>query len=97
MTGTAWNERDGLLTASGIVVYAAGDVAERNATYEVGLYAPGFLLVGDDSGGRGFLVRGGDPDSAVFSSGLGDLDPAGFEVVAADLTSWIASLGPAAH
>ncbi|MEV4573968.1 hypothetical protein AB0K16_12005 [Nonomuraea jabiensis] len=90
-----WSVRDGLLTESGVAVYSAGDIGERNATYEVARYAPGFLLVGDDSGGRGFLVRADDPDSAVFSSGLGDLEPAGFDIVSADLASWIESLGPA--
>ncbi|MEU1725129.1 hypothetical protein [Nonomuraea sp. NPDC005692] len=71
-----------------------GDIGERNATYEVAKYAPGFLLVGDDSGGRGFLLRADDPGSAVFSSGLGDLEPAYFDVVAAGFASWIESLGP---
>ncbi|MCX4744230.1 hypothetical protein OG455_01650 [Kitasatospora sp. NBC_01287] len=89
-----WSVRDGLLAASGIAVYSAGCIGERNATYEVAQYAPGFLLVGDDSGGRGFLLRAGDPDSAVFSSDLGDLDPADFDVVFADFASWIESLGP---
>ena len=90
-----WSVRDGLLTESGVAVYSAGDIGERNATYEVAQYAPGFLLVGDDGGGRGFLLRADDQDSAVFSSGLGDLEPAGFDVVSADFASWIESLGPA--
>ncbi len=87
-----WSVRDGLLTESGIAVYSAAGIAERNATYEVAQYAPGFLLIGDDSGGRGFLLRAEDPDSAVFSSDLGDLGPEDFEVVAADFASWIDSL-----
>ncbi|MCG6494150.1 hypothetical protein [Kitasatospora sp. A2-31] len=89
-----WSVRDGLLTGSGVAVYPAGCIGERNATYEVAQYAPGFLLIGDDSGGRGFLLRADDPDSAVFSSDLGDLDPADFDVVSADFASWIESLGP---
>ncbi|MES5819764.1 hypothetical protein [Streptomyces sp. RG80] len=89
-----WSVRDGLLTESGVCVYSAGSIGERNATYEVAQYAPGFVLIGDDSGGRGFLLRADDLDSAVFSSGLGDLDPADFEVVSADFKSWIESLCP---
>ncbi|MFE6055562.1 hypothetical protein ACFQ6N_32855 [Kitasatospora sp. NPDC056446] len=84
-----WAVRDGLLTDSGTAVYPAGCLGERNATYEVALYAPGFVLVGDDSGGRGFLLRAGDPRSAVFSSDLGDLGPEGFEVESPDFASWI--------
>ncbi|MEU0409712.1 hypothetical protein ABZ307_18085 [Streptomyces griseorubiginosus] len=87
-----WSVRNGLLTESGVAVYSTTDIGERNATYEVALYAPGFLLVGDDSGGRGFLLRVGDPDSAVFSSGLGDLEPADFDAVSTDFASWIATL-----
>lgn len=73
-------------------MYSAASIVERNVTYEVADYAPGFVLIGDDSGGRGFLVRVGDPDSQVFSSDLGDLDPADFEIEAADVPSWIRSL-----
>ncbi|MFJ3791372.1 hypothetical protein [Kitasatospora sp. NPDC090091] len=90
-----WSVRNGLLAESGVAVYSAGDIGERNATYEVAECAPGFLLVGDDSGGRGFLLRTDDADSAVFSSGLGDLDPADFHVVSEDFASWVESLGPA--
>ncbi|WP_046731449.1 hypothetical protein [Streptomyces humi] len=91
---TLWRVRDGLLTESGVAVYSARDIGERNATYEIARYAPGYVLVGDDSGGRGFLLRADDPDSAVFSSGLGDLNPADFAVVSPDFVSWLASLGP---
>ncbi|MFJ1751693.1 hypothetical protein [Kitasatospora sp. NPDC088134] len=89
-----WAVADGLTADDGTTVYPAGCLGERNATYEVARYAPGFVLVGDDSGGRGFLLRAGDPGSAVFSSDLGDLDPDGFETEAADFTSWIAALRP---
>lgn len=84
-----WKVADGLMTESGVTVYSAGCIGERNATYEVVEYAPGFLLIGDDSGGRGFLLRAGVPDSAVFSSDLGDLSPEGFEVESVDFPSWI--------
>ncbi|MFJ2867451.1 hypothetical protein [Kitasatospora sp. NPDC087314] len=87
-----WNVRDGLLTGTGVAVYPAGCIGERNTTYEVARYAPGFILIGDDSGGRGFLLRADDPLSAVFSSDLGDLDPADFDVESTDFASWIASL-----
>ncbi|KAA2253955.1 hypothetical protein F0L68_31570 [Solihabitans fulvus] len=83
---------DGLLTAAGTAVYETGAIAERNTTYEVAEYAPGFVLIGDDSGGRGFLVRAGDAATAVFSSDLGDLDPADFQVEAADLAGWLDSV-----
>ncbi|MFF2350576.1 hypothetical protein ACFVVL_12410 [Kitasatospora sp. NPDC058115] len=89
-----WRVTDGLMTEAGVTVYPAGCIGERNATYEVARYAPGFVLVGDDSGGRGFLLRTDDPGSAVYASDLGDLEPGDFEVESADFASWIESLRP---
>ncbi|MER5637228.1 hypothetical protein ABT095_09735 [Kitasatospora sp. NPDC002227] len=82
----------GLLTDAGIAVHPAAERPERNETYEVARYAPGFVLIGDDSGGRGFLLRTDDPYSPVFSTDLGDLDPADFTLEAPDLPGWLASL-----
>ncbi|WP_228562431.1 SMI1/KNR4 family protein [Catenulispora rubra] len=87
-----WKVTDGLITDAGVTVYSAGCIGERNTTYEVAQYAPGFVLIGDDSGGRGFLLRADDPHSAVFSSDLGDLGPEDFEVESVDFASWIESL-----
>ena len=87
-----WNVTDGLMTDAGVTVYSAGCIGERNTTYEVAQYAPGFILIGDDSGGRGFLLRADDSGSAVFASDLGDLGPEDFEVESVDLASWIESL-----
>lgn len=89
-----WEVTDGLMTDTGVTVYSAGCIGERNATYEVTEYAPGFVLIGDDSGGRGFLLRADDPRAAVFSSDLGDLDPEDFDAESVDFASWIESLCP---
>ncbi|MFF8770689.1 hypothetical protein [Kitasatospora sp. NPDC015120] len=89
-----WKVADGLMTEAGVTVYPAGSLGERNATYEVARYAPGFVRVGDDSGGRGFLLRTGDPGSPVYASDLGDLGPEDFEVESADFASWIDALRP---
>ncbi|MEY9857081.1 hypothetical protein ABH935_002689 [Catenulispora sp. GAS73] len=89
-----WKVTDGLITDAGVTVYSAGCIGERNTTFEVAQYAPGFVLIGDDSGGRGFLLHADDPCSAVFSSDLGDLGPEDFEVESVDFASWIESLCP---
>ncbi|WP_425248057.1 SMI1/KNR4 family protein [Streptomyces sp. NEAU-NA10] len=89
-----WKVTDGLMTDAGVTVYSAGCIGERNTTYEVARYAPGFLLVGDNSGGRGFLLRADGPGSAVFSSDLGDLGHEDFEVESVDFASWIEALCP---
>lgn len=83
---------NGFLTNPGISVFEAECIVERNETYEVAEYAPGFVFFGDDSGGRGFLLHVATPDSPVYVSDLGDLDPDGFEVVGENLEAWIAGL-----
>lgn len=83
---------DGFLLPSGVGVYEASALVERNRTFEVAEFAPGFVLFGDDSGGRGFLLHAPTPDSPVYGSDLGDLDPSGFEVLSPGLRSWLLSL-----
>jgi hypothetical protein len=80
---------DGFSADDGATVYEAAAIAERNDTFEVGRYAPGYLLIGDDSGGRGFLLAVDDPQSPVYVSDLGDLHPPGFEIAAPSMESWL--------
>ncbi|MFF5965122.1 hypothetical protein ACFY64_15555 [Streptomyces collinus] len=89
-----WKMADGFMTDAGVAVYPAGCIGERNTAYEVAQYAPGFILIGDNSGGRGFLLCADGQGSAVFSSDLGDLGPEDFEVESVDFASWIESLRP---
>jgi hypothetical protein len=83
---------DGFLLASGIGVYSVTDLVERNDTFEVHDYCPGFLLIGDDSGGRGILLRSDSATESVYSSDLGDLSVDGFQREAASMDEWIAGL-----
>jgi hypothetical protein len=83
---------DGFMTSSGITVYGAEDLVERNETFEIEEFSPGYLLIGDNSGGMGFLVARNGPDEAVYSSDLGDLDIKGFRKLADSMAQWIAVL-----
>ena len=47
----------------GLTIYAPDQIAERNEIYEVAIYLPGHLMIGDDSGGRGVLL---DSSGAVW-------------------------------
>lgn len=80
---------NGALLDSGVSIYSVGDAAERNTTYEVLEYCPGFLLIGDDSGGRGFLIDTKDEAGRIYGSGLGDLDPSEFVIIASTLQDWV--------
>ncbi|MBN3767641.1 SMI1/KNR4 family protein [Burkholderia sp. Ac-20365] len=80
---------DGVLLDNGLSLYQLQDLAERNETYEVKDYCDGYLLIGDDSGGKGFLIKLENDDPSVFESGLGDLDPSDFSSIAVNLQEWI--------
>lgn len=93
----------GLLLDDGTTVYGPDDLAERNETFEVAEYAPGWVLVGDDGGGSGYLMRQPGPrhdpaegraTAEVFRLGLGalteDVAAAG-EFVTDDLVGWLAA------
>jgi len=58
----------------GLLLYGADAIVERNNTFGVQEYLPRFVLIGDDSGGRGFLVKDALlSDARVYFSDLGCL------------------------
>jgi hypothetical protein len=83
---------DGFMMPSGINVYQVEDVFERNKTFEIDVYCKGYLLIGDNSGGRGFLLSLAEGDTKVYSSDLGDLGPEDFDVEAESFTEWLSSV-----
>lgn len=94
-----WRTTPGVLLPNGVVVYGPQDIVERNETYEVAEYQPDWVLIGDDSGGRGlFMRRAGGTPGAVYSLDLGagdnDIDSPGVgEWVTDDLLGWLAAGG----
>ncbi len=68
-----WATSDGLASPEGAVVYSTEDLPERNETLEVEKYAPGYVAVGDDGGGRALLMVSSG-DSAVWVD-MGSMDP----------------------
>ncbi|MBT0567593.1 SMI1/KNR4 family protein [Williamsia sp. CHRR-6] len=87
-----YGQTDGFMMPSGVNVYGVSDIIERNTTFELHIYSPGYILIGDDSGGRGFLLNQDEGDSSVYSSDLADLDPSDFEVEADSVEQWLSSL-----
>lgn len=81
------SQADGFACNNGLLIYSASEVAERNETFEVMAYAPGYLAIGDDSGGRSILVS--KASQGVFLADQGSMDPDDFESVATSLSDWI--------
>lgn len=65
---------DGLQTDGNLSLLEVESIAERNRDYEVQDYLPGFVMIGDDSGGNALLMKTGD--SAVYEVGMGVMDEA---------------------
>jgi hypothetical protein len=86
------NLSNGFLTPRGIHLYGTSDLAERNQTFEITEYCEGHLLIGDNSGGKGYLMRLSNDDGFVYSSDLGDLEAIGFQKEANSLQDWIDGL-----
>ncbi|MFF2008143.1 SMI1/KNR4 family protein [Streptomyces sp. NPDC058195] len=88
-----WRSAPGVLLGNGVHVYGPHVLQERNTAFEVSRYAPGWTLVGDDSGGGGLFMRHHGRDRAsVHRLGLGaiggDVAAAG-EPVTDDLIGWL--------
>lgn len=79
---------DGMALASGVILYRSAELLERNRTFELETYLPGYVAIGDDSGGKLFLLRSREnsPVLRVGAGALGSVEP---DVVADSLESWI--------
>ena len=90
-----YTESDGLASGSGNLIYSAADLPERNRMFEVATYAPGFVAVGDDRGGRVLLMSSSGEALWVDA---GSMDPAHGDPLEMPWDVWIeAGLPPASE
>lgn len=84
---------DGVPTAGEVVLYGTASLFERNEDWaHVSERAPGFLAIGDDSGGRVLLMRSDPQATAVELCDIVVLDePSAFVHVAEHLHDWVES------
>lgn len=81
-----YRESDGLTTDDGVLVYGADEIVERNQTLEVAAYAPGYLAVGDDGGGRALLLS---PSEVGCWVDMGSMDPSGGAPLGMTFVAWL--------
>src|SRR5687768_2426892 len=70
--------------------YPAHYLAERNADYEVSIYLPLWLMIGDDGWGNGIFLDCSSPDGAIYLLGMGVGDSSAATFLAPRLSEWIA-------
>lgn len=79
---------NGFSLGNGLVIYSSSDVLERNVTFEFDIYLNSFLAIGDDSGGRSFLIS--LKFDGVFMVYQGDPDPDEVICISSSIISWVA-------
>lgn len=82
-------ESNGFSLNGGLLVYSTEEVAERNETLEVQEYAPGYLAIGDDSGGQSIMLSLTSCD--LFLVDQGSMDPDDMIKLAESLPDWVSS------
>ena len=70
-----------------VLLYCRSSLQERNETLQVKTYLPDYLLIGDDSGGRGFVLRE-TPESPIWIVDMGSLQVEDFQEIATSFSSW---------
>jgi SMI1 / KNR4 family (SUKH-1) len=69
--------------------YSVDELIERNECYETLEFCPGFLVIGDDSGGRAVMMSQGAIPPTVFLVDHGSMNPEDFERVSDSLLDWV--------
>lgn len=80
-------DSNGFMLDNGISIYSTDDLFERNKTLEVQEYAPGYIAIGDDSGGLSIMVS--LTTNEVFSVEQSSMDPDDMEKLANTVTDWL--------
>ena len=73
-----------------VLIYGTDSLIERNETHETREYCPGYLAIGDDSGGRVFLIAR-EAKFTVYLSQMGSMDPHDFKSVSHNFRDWVAT------
>lgn len=78
---------NGFVLNNGLTVYSSSEVFERNETFEVEEYAPGYLAIGDDSGGLSILIN--IENEKIYSVDQGIMDPDDMDLQSDSLEQWV--------
>ena len=80
---------DESLIGKQVLIYAAESLIERNETYETKIYCPGYLTIGDDSGGRAVVIPIDQPLCKVYLVDHGSMSPSDFDLLPKSFHAWL--------
>jgi hypothetical protein len=72
-----------------VLLYPLDYVIERNETFQSKVYCPGYIAIGDDSGGSAILISLDDLECKLFMVDHGSMDPADFRSLNTTLDRWL--------
>ncbi|GIF73306.1 hypothetical protein [Asanoa siamensis] len=78
------------VVTEGVVMYGRESLLERNTTYDIGRWLPGYLMIGQE-GDRGFFLRYDAAGGPVFWADLGSLGEVDLTVAAPTFEAWLRS------
>lgn len=82
---------NGLSIGGGLLIYGTDDIAELNEVRKTEVYAPGYVAIGDDGGGRVFLMHQGNEEKKVLIVDSGDMTPEYSDLISSDFIQWVDS------
>ena len=84
-----WNSYGEITFPQGIVIYDYDNLEERNTTYEINKYSPGYLLIGDDGGGQGLFLKKHNDKYTLYYLDLGAVGSAEFHNTGLNFFDWL--------
>jgi hypothetical protein len=80
---------DSVLLNDLTLLYGTKDIISLNQDYEIPRYLPDYLLIGNDSGGYGIVIKAdGVPDNKIYLCPLGSLAEDDLAILAYDIDEW---------
>lgn len=80
---------NGFETEEGVAIFGTDTIIERNQTYEVSEYAQGYLAIGNNGGGKFYLMLANEESTELVQVDAGVMDPEFAALVNEDFITWI--------
>ena len=80
---------NGASLSGGLLLFSTDLIEERNKTWEVQLYAPGFLAICGTGAGEAILILRNGIDSRLFIVGTGSMTPDMMRELSPSIEQWL--------